>query len=119
MPDMSEPERSNSATNEAREAREHLAACYRFFAARDMDDSIYTHLSARVPGADGRFLFIPFGMLFGRGDRILDYRQQGEAMKQKCPALDLVLIDGGHMPLLVKPDTCVEMIRKVAAKRYP
>jgi ribulose-5-phosphate 4-epimerase/fuculose-1-phosphate aldolase len=29
-----------------------------------MDDSIYTHLSARVPGRDDRFLFIPFGMLF-------------------------------------------------------
>jgi ribulose-5-phosphate 4-epimerase/fuculose-1-phosphate aldolase len=29
-----------------------------------MDDLIYTHLSARIPGRDQRFLFIPFGMLF-------------------------------------------------------
>ena len=29
-----------------------------------MDDLIFTHLSARLPGGDNRFLFIPFGMLF-------------------------------------------------------
>ena len=34
------------------------------FARRGMDDLIYTHLSARLPDADDRFLFIPFGMLF-------------------------------------------------------
>ena len=44
--------------------RRHLAACYRMFAQRGMDDLIYTHLSARLPGSSGRFLFIPFGMLF-------------------------------------------------------
>jgi ribulose-5-phosphate 4-epimerase/fuculose-1-phosphate aldolase len=47
-----------------REARQQLAACYRLFARRNMDDLIYTHLSARIPGRDQRFLFIPFGMLF-------------------------------------------------------
>jgi ribulose-5-phosphate 4-epimerase/fuculose-1-phosphate aldolase len=54
----------NAVADATREAREHLAGCYRFFARRDMDDSIYTHLSARVPGTDQRYLFIPFGMLF-------------------------------------------------------
>ena len=34
------------------------------FARRGMDDLIYTHLSARLPGSADRFLFIPFGMLF-------------------------------------------------------
>ena len=29
-------------------------------------------------------LTIPLGMLFAKGDRILDYRRQGEAMKQQC-----------------------------------
>jgi len=47
-----------------RQTRRELAACYRMFARRDMDDLIYTHLSARVHGTSGRFLFIPFGMLF-------------------------------------------------------
>ncbi|MBC7802938.1 MAG: class II aldolase/adducin family protein [Candidatus Parcubacteria bacterium] len=44
--------------------RRDLAACYRMFARRNMDDLIYTHLSARLPGTAARFLFIPFGMLF-------------------------------------------------------
>ena len=47
-----------------KQTRRELAACYRMFARRGMDDLIYTHLSARLPGASGRFLFIPFGMLF-------------------------------------------------------
>jgi len=47
-----------------RQTRRELAACYRMFARRGMDDLIYTHLSARLPGTPGRFLFIPFGMLF-------------------------------------------------------
>jgi ribulose-5-phosphate 4-epimerase/fuculose-1-phosphate aldolase len=47
-----------------RSARERLAGCYRMFARRAMDDLVYTHLSARLPGAPDRFLFIPFGMLF-------------------------------------------------------
>jgi ribulose-5-phosphate 4-epimerase/fuculose-1-phosphate aldolase len=51
-------------TAEIRTAREQLAACYRIFARRNMDDLIFTHLSARVPGTRERFLFIPFGMLF-------------------------------------------------------
>jgi ribulose-5-phosphate 4-epimerase/fuculose-1-phosphate aldolase len=46
------------------QARRELAACYRMFARRGMDDLIYTHLSCRLPDAPGRFLFIPFGMLF-------------------------------------------------------
>ena len=49
---------------EVQQARRELAACYRMFARRGMDDLIYTHLSARVPGSEGRYLFIPFGMLF-------------------------------------------------------
>jgi ribulose-5-phosphate 4-epimerase/fuculose-1-phosphate aldolase len=54
----------NSALTPERETRELLAACYRMFARRGMDDLIYTHLSARLPEKDDRFLFIPFGMLF-------------------------------------------------------
>ncbi len=46
------------------EIRRQLAACYRIFARRNMDDMIYTHLSAKLPGRPDRFLFIPFGTLF-------------------------------------------------------
>ena len=47
-----------------RRVREDLAAAYRLVAHYGMDDSIYTHISARVPASDGQFLINPFGMLF-------------------------------------------------------
>ena len=47
-----------------RQVREDLAAAYRLVALYGMDDSIYTHISARVPGTDDQFLINPFGMLF-------------------------------------------------------
>lgn len=57
-------ERINAPTEGEQETRRQLAACYRIFARRNMDDMIYTHLSARLPDDPDRFLFIPFGMLF-------------------------------------------------------
>lgn len=47
-----------------RQTREDLAAAYRLVAHFGMDDSIYTHISARVPGTDDQFLINPFGVLF-------------------------------------------------------
>ena len=41
-----------------------LAAAYRLIAHYGMDDLIFTHLSARLPGKDHRFLLNPFGLLF-------------------------------------------------------
>jgi pimeloyl-ACP methyl ester carboxylesterase len=73
-----------------------------------------------LPGMMKRYggLTIPLGMLFARGDLILDYRRQGEAMKQQCPALDLVLLDGhGHMLPLTAPDATADLIRRVAARQ--
>lgn len=51
-----------------REVREDLAAAYRLIAHFGMTDLVFTHLSARLPGAKGeashRFLVNPYGMLF-------------------------------------------------------
>jgi ribulose-5-phosphate 4-epimerase/fuculose-1-phosphate aldolase len=41
-----------------------LAACYRLVAHFGWDDLVFTHISARVPGADHHFLINPYGMLF-------------------------------------------------------
>lgn len=43
--------------------RTQLAAAYRILAIYGMDDLTYTHLSARIPGADAYFIY-PFGFLF-------------------------------------------------------
>ncbi len=41
-----------------------LAACYRLVAYYGWDDLVFTHISARVPGADHHFLINPYGFLF-------------------------------------------------------
>lgn len=41
-----------------------LAACYRLVALHGWTDLIFTHISARLPGDDHRFLINPYGMLF-------------------------------------------------------
>jgi pimeloyl-ACP methyl ester carboxylesterase len=60
----------------------------------------------------------PIGMLYGRGDRLLDHRIDGEGMKAKHPALDLRLMEGGHMIPLTAPEACEQLIRDIAARRY-
>lgn len=47
-----------------REARQKLAACYRMFAMLGWDESIYNHITVKVPGEDGAFLINPYGMHF-------------------------------------------------------
>lgn len=75
--------------------------------------------SETLPGYMARYrsLDIPMAMLFGRGDRLLDYRGQGEAMKIVCPALDLELMEGGHMLPITVPDRCVALVRRVAERQ--
>jgi len=51
------------ARNE-REVRVHLAALYRLIAHFGMDDLVFTHITARVPGEPGHFLINPYGMMF-------------------------------------------------------
>jgi ribulose-5-phosphate 4-epimerase/fuculose-1-phosphate aldolase len=46
------------------EMRCDLAAAYRLIALFGMDDIISTHISARLPGAEHRFLINPYGMMF-------------------------------------------------------
>jgi ribulose-5-phosphate 4-epimerase/fuculose-1-phosphate aldolase len=41
-----------------------LAACYRLVALHGWSDLIYTHMTARLPDADHRFLINPYGLLF-------------------------------------------------------
>jgi ribulose-5-phosphate 4-epimerase/fuculose-1-phosphate aldolase len=56
--------RAQRASAEEREARVALAACYRLVAHFGMDDLVYTHISARVPGRPDHYYINPFGMMF-------------------------------------------------------
>lgn len=44
--------------------RQDLAALYRLVAMHGWDDSVFTHITARVPGPEHHFLINPFGVLF-------------------------------------------------------
>jgi ribulose-5-phosphate 4-epimerase/fuculose-1-phosphate aldolase len=50
--------------DEARQTRIDLAAAYRLIHRLGLDDSIYTHISVRLPGRHDRFLINPYGMRF-------------------------------------------------------
>lgn len=41
-----------------------LAACYRLVASYGWSDMVFTHISARLPGDEHRFLINPYGLLF-------------------------------------------------------
>ena len=53
-----------SLTDASLQARVDLAAAYRLIHRLGMDDSIYTHISVRLPGTHDRFLINPYGMRF-------------------------------------------------------
>ncbi len=59
-------------------------------------------------------LGMPIGILYGRGDHMLDWRTQGEAMKQKIPSLDLEIVDGGHMLPVTQPRLVANFIRRMS-----
>ena len=58
------PPLAEAAPHTERELRIDLAACYRLLALHGMDDTIYTHVTARLPGRAHHFLINPFGMAF-------------------------------------------------------
>jgi ribulose-5-phosphate 4-epimerase/fuculose-1-phosphate aldolase len=41
-----------------------LAACYRLVAKYGWDDLVFTHITAKIPGAENQFLINPYGMMF-------------------------------------------------------
>ena len=45
-------------------ARQELAACYRIFDHLGWSESIYNHISVKVPDEDGAFLINPYGLLY-------------------------------------------------------
>lgn len=54
----------NSVSADEWALRVELAACYRAFVHYGWTDSIFTHLSARVPGQVNQYLINPYGLLF-------------------------------------------------------
>ena len=54
----------NKVSAEEWQTRVDLAACYRLVAHYGWDDLVYTHITAKIPGAEDQFLINPYGMMF-------------------------------------------------------
>jgi len=69
-----------------------------------------------LPTMESRYatLQMPVDVLYGRQDQILDYRQHGEALKQKIPHATLKLVDGGHMLPVTLPAMTADWLLAVA-----
>jgi ribulose-5-phosphate 4-epimerase/fuculose-1-phosphate aldolase len=67
MSDLSQLKTASMRERVSREewdTRVDLAACYRLVHHFGMDDLVYNHISARVPGAEGHFLINAYGMTY-------------------------------------------------------
>lgn len=59
---------------------------------------------------------VPVGILYGRGDALLDATTHGEGGAAALPTAELTLVDGGHMLPLTQPKTTADFIRAVEAR---
>ena len=59
-----QPKTHSRPARTERQVRVDLAAAYRMAAQNGWDDTVYTHLSASVPGEPGHYLLNPFGATF-------------------------------------------------------
>src|SRR2546429_3219703 len=67
MSDLSQlkiPSMRERVSREESATRVALAACYRLVHHYGMDDMVYNHISARVPGEEGHFLINAYGMTY-------------------------------------------------------
>lgn len=85
-------------------------------AAADMQ-ALETHL----PPLGGRYrdLAAPLAVLYGRDDRLLDWRANGQALVDAVPGARLELVDGGHMLPVTQPERSARFIAQAAAARRP
>lgn len=63
-----------------------------------------------------RTMQLPVSILYGRGDRILSPRDQGEALVAALPGAQLELIDGGHMLPVTLPERTAQFIGEAARR---
>lgn len=62
-------------------------------------------------------LQVPVSILYGKDDRILDWRAHGQALADKVPGATLELIEGGHMLPITNPDATAAFIDAAAARQ--
>ncbi|SOE93102.1 Pimeloyl-ACP methyl ester carboxylesterase [Burkholderia sp. D7] len=75
-------------------------------------------IADELPAMETRYasLRLPVDVLYGREDRILDWRSQGEALKAKLDRTNLRLVDGGHMLPVTAPVVTMKWLREIAGE---
>jgi pimeloyl-ACP methyl ester carboxylesterase len=69
-------------------------------------------LPDHLPRVQARYaeLRLPVHVLYGKDDRILDWKANGQALADKAPGARLALIEGGHMLPVTQPDATAGFI---------
>ena len=73
---------SNRASDAATQARIQLAAAYRLAVFHDLDEGIDNHFTMTVPGQDGRYLILPFGLHWSeaRASDLIEFDESGATL---------------------------------------
>lgn len=90
-----------------------MSLCPHQFIAASLD---LQAVPARLPAISARYneLRIPVSVLYGRKDRILDCKLNGQAFVDKLPGARLKLVDGGHMLPVTQPELTAKFIQEAA-----
>jgi ribulose-5-phosphate 4-epimerase/fuculose-1-phosphate aldolase len=77
-------------SDEEKQVRRDLAACYRLVALHGWDDLLATHISARVPGEGVAFLINPIGLMFEEmtASRLVKVNLAGEVLQNTNDAIN-------------------------------
>ncbi|MBQ5949198.1 alpha/beta fold hydrolase [Massilia sp. ST3] len=88
----------------------------RHFLASAADlEALPAHMAALEPRYGE--LRVPLAILFGRDDRLLCWRANGQAMLDKAPWARLDVVEGGHMLPVTRPGLTASFIAEAAAAR--
>jgi pimeloyl-ACP methyl ester carboxylesterase len=70
-----------------------------------------------LPDMERRYalMTVPVDVLYGKGDRILNWKRHGEALKRKLDRVNLHVVDGGHMLPVTQPALTTDWVAGVAA----
>jgi len=74
-------------------------------------------LPERLPQVQARYgeLRVPVSVLYGKDDRILDWKANGQALVDKVPGACLELVEGGHMLPITQVEKTVAFIEAAQA----
>jgi pimeloyl-ACP methyl ester carboxylesterase len=73
-----------------------------------------------MPELEQRYaeLRLPVRVLFAKGDRLLDWQANGQALVDKVPGATLTVVEGGHMLPITQPEETTSFIRNVAEELF-